>query len=413
MSTPLARKRILFVAEAVTLAHVGRPLALASMLDPGRFDIALACDPRAQWAYGDFPGLVLPVHSIPSAQFLQALAVGRPAYDEATLMTYVREDRQVLKELRPDLVVGDFRLSLSVSARLEGVRYIAISNAYWSPYYSHARYVVPEHPSTRFLPIAFASAFFRATRPGFFALHSRPLNRVRRRFGLPSLGLDLRRTYTDADQVLYADVPELFPLTAAPRSHDFLGPIIWAPPVAAPDWWGRMPVDRPLVYVTLGSSGRAALLDLVLAALAPLDLSVTAATASDRPLPSAPANARIARYLPGDEAARRAALVICNGGSPTSQQALAAGVPVIGIASNLDQFLNMQAIEEAEAGVLLRSDRVTVRGLQSAVKGVLGNRRYRAAAQKVATWFEASPAPRRFTTLLDAVGSGQGGDPFA
>jgi UDP:flavonoid glycosyltransferase YjiC (YdhE family) len=380
MSGPVARTKVLFFAEAVTLAHVARPLALAGTLDPGRYEVTLACDTRAQWALKGFSGRVLPIASIPSEQFLRALAVGRAVYDEATLTRYVAEDTRLLEEVRPDVVVGDFRLSLSVSARLAGIRYLAISNAYWSPYYAEARYVVPEHPSTRFVPVPLASAFFRATRPLFFALHSRPLNRVRQKFGLPSLGPDLRRTYTDADQVLYADLPELFPLTGAPPTHQFLGPVLWSPPVEPPEWWDALPADRPLVYVTLGSSGKPALLEQILAALATLDVTVVAATASDRLPASPPANARVARYLPGDEAARRSALVICNGGSPTSQQALAAGVPVVGIASNLDQFLNMQAIEKVGAGVILRSDRVSPDRMRGAALRMLREPTARAAA---------------------------------
>lgn len=40
------RRRILFVAEAVTLAHVVRPFALAQSLDPSRYEVHFACDPR-------------------------------------------------------------------------------------------------------------------------------------------------------------------------------------------------------------------------------------------------------------------------------------------------------------------------------------------------------------------------------
>jgi UDP:flavonoid glycosyltransferase YjiC (YdhE family) len=58
-----------------------------------------------------------PLHSISSAQFLGALAAGKPVYDVATLQTYVEEDRRLLERLRPDVVIGDFRLSLAVSAR--------------------------------------------------------------------------------------------------------------------------------------------------------------------------------------------------------------------------------------------------------------------------------------------------------
>jgi UDP:flavonoid glycosyltransferase YjiC (YdhE family) len=130
-----------------------------------------------------------------------------------------------------------------------------------------------------------------------------------------------------------------------PTSHQYIGPVLWSPTVEPPAWWDSLPTDRPIVYVTLGSSGRSDLLEVVLQALAGLPVTVIAATAGRIDPKTVPPNAFVADYLPGEEAASRAAVVICNGGSPTTQQALAAGKPVIGIASNLDQHLNMAAIE--------------------------------------------------------------------
>lgn len=66
-------------------------------------------------------------------------------------------------------------------------------------------------------------------------------------------------------------------------------------------------------------------------ALADLPVTVIAATAGRNHLKNVPANAFVADYLPGEAAAARSAVVLCNGGSPTTQQALAAGVPVIGL----------------------------------------------------------------------------------
>jgi UDP:flavonoid glycosyltransferase YjiC (YdhE family) len=75
----------------------------------------------------------------------------------------------------------------------------------------------------------------------------------------------------------------------------------------------------------------------------------------------------VADYLPGGDAASRAEIVICNGGSPTASQALAAGRPVLGLCSNLDQFLNMRAVHARGAGVALRADRLTRTAFEKAV----------------------------------------------
>ncbi|MDC8756182.1 glycosyltransferase [Janthinobacterium fluminis] len=400
----MERKTILFVAEAVTLAHVGRPLALAQLLDRERFDIQFACADGYDFCFKDSGFTRRRIDSIPSARFLQALADGKPVYDEATLLRYVDDDVRLLKEVRPDAVVGDFRLSLSVSARLARLPYVALINAYWSPYVRQ-HYAVPNIPLTRALPIPLANALFGLIRPLAFAAHTVPLNRVRRRHGLASLGTDLRRVYTDADHTAYADHAELFPAHALPASHSYLGPVIWSPPLATPEWWNSVPQDKPVLYITLGSSGQGTLLPLLLRALATLPVTVMAATAGNIELDKVPPNAFVAPFLPGSEAAQRASIVVCNGGSPTSQQALATGTPVLGIASNLDQFLNMHGIAAAGAGMLLRADRLNEAQVRVAVEAMLNDAGMAAAAKRIAQLFAACEPGARLAAVLERTQS--------
>ena len=400
----MARTRILFMAEAVTLAHVGRPLSLAQGLAEQAYEVHFACADGYDFCFKHAPFRRWRMDSISSQQFLQALAKGKPVYTESTLQSYVEDDLRLLKAVRPDLVIGDFRLSLSVSARLLGIPYITISNAYWSP---HVRqhYTVPSLPLTGVLPIWLASPLFRLIRPLAFASHAGPLSRVRRRHGLPSLGGDLRRIYTDADRTLYADIAQLFAPHAMPPTHDYLGAVIWAPPVGLPDWWQRPELSsgRPIVYVTLGSSGQGRLLPRVLHALAPLPVTVLAATAGTIRVDTVPPNAFVAPFLPGDAAARRASLVICNGGSPTSQQALTAGVPVIGIAGNLDQFLNMHGIVAAGAGLLLRADRFREATVRHAATRLLDDGQARLAARQLMLAFRDYVPAQRLQAHMQAL----------
>ena len=378
------RLRILFIAEAVTLAHVVRPFVLARSLDPSRYEVHFACDPRFNKLLGPFPFSHHPIHTIPSKRFLNNLAQGRLfLYGPRTLRKYVEEDRKVLAEVAPDVVVGDLRWSLSVSARLAGIPYIAIANTYWSPY-ARRRFPLPEVLYTRLLGVTLVKLLYRLERPVFFALQCLPLNWVRRRHGLPSLGFNLCRIFTDGDYTLYADVPELVPTYNRPANHQYLGPILWSPAGEPPAWWDSLPADRPIVYATLGTSGGRNLLQVVLDALADLPVTVIAATAGRSQLQNVPPNAFVADYLPGEAAAARSAVVICNGGSLTTQQALAAGVPVVGIASNLDQHLNMEAIERAGAGILLRTERLKSRRVADAVNQVLSSSEHRQAARRLA-----------------------------
>src|SRR5262249_29286866 len=150
-----------------------------------------------------------------------------------------------------------------------------------------------------------------------------------------------------------------------------------------------------LVYVTLGSSGQAALLPRVLDALAPLPVAVVAATAGNVTPAAIPANAHVTGFLPGEVVVRRASLVICNGGTPTSPQALAAGVPVLGIAGNLDQFLNMHGVQAARAGTLLRADRVDRDVLRAQAAILLDSAEAHANAARLGQLFCNYPAAER------------------
>lgn len=389
------------MAEAVTLAHVGRPAALAAGLDSERFEVHFAASPRFDALLGPLPHTRHGLDSIPTAQFLDALDRGTPVYSRDDLRGYVREDRLLLADIRPDVVVGDFRLSLSVSARLAGVPYATITNVYWSSA-ARQRFPLPELPLTRTLGVRGAGVVFPLARPVAFALHTRPLNRVRREHGLPSLGPDLRRTYTDADHVLFADAPELAPPHISLPGHEFLGPVRWEPAAASP----TLPDDRPLIYVTLGSSGRGRLLDAVVRAFADLPVTVVAASAGVGLPDPLPRNVIAADYCPGTVVARQAALVVCNGGSPTVQQALSAGAPVLGLAGNMDQHLSMRSVTTAGVGLLVRSEHATPTAIARAAHRLLDEPDFRAHARKMADRFAAHDAPATFARAVERL-SGQ------
>lgn len=411
------RIRVLIMAEAVTLAHVGRPAALAAGLDPQRFEVHFAASPRFDALLGQLPHERHDLDTIPTAQFLDALDRGTPVYSHHDLRSYVRQDRLLLAGIRPDVVVGDFRLSLSVSARLAGLPYATVTNVYWSSS-ARQRFPLPELPLTRTLGVRAAGFVFPVARPVAFALHTRPLNRVRREHGLPSLGPDLRRTYTDADRVLFADAPELTPPHTLAPGHEFLGPVLWEPatdPLACRCLMGQSTrgpeathrTDPPLIYVTLGSSGQRRLLAAAVRAFADQPVAVVAASAGATPADPLPHNViTAADYLPGTTLARRAALVVCNGGSLTVHQALSAGTPVLGLAANMDQHLSMRSVTRAGAGLLVRSEHATPTAITQAAGRLLDEPDFRTRAREMADRFASHDAPAAFARAIEHL-SGQ------
>jgi UDP:flavonoid glycosyltransferase YjiC (YdhE family) len=218
--------------------------------------------------------------------------------------------------------------------------------------------------------------------------------------------------YTCGDWTAYADIPQLVPTENPPPSHRYIGAILWSPSLPFPTWWHDLPADQPIVYVTLGSSGEGRTLPRVLEALADAPVTVIASTAGRVQVRDAPANARIMEFLPGTEAARRSALVICNGGSPTTYQALAAGTPVLGLTSNnMDQHLNMAAVRRAGAGETLCARDASARRVSEMVRRMLRTADYAAAAGRIARAHREWEPTSQFGRLVDDVlGVGDGLD---
>jgi len=405
MSVAAERRRVLFVAEAVTLAHVSRAMTLARLLDPARYDVHLTWDPRYNGLLGPLGFPYRPLASMPTPTFLRRLAAGVPMHDTETLRGYVGEDLATIRDVRPDLIVSDFRFSLVASARLARVPLVTVANAYWSPF-GRQTFMFPEYdyPLSRVVGDRVARRLFARFRNVGFAAHTRPLNTVLRERGLPGIGGDIRHMYTAGDYTAYADIPELMPTFDLPPTHRYIGPVLWSPAVGLPGWWADLPGDRPVIYATPGSSGDADMLRVVLDALSDLSVTVIGATAGRAALMPLPSNAFVADFLPGIEAARRSALVICNGGSPTTYQALSGGVPVLALASNnMDQHLNMEAVVGAGAGLVLRSRGVTGEAIRSSVERMLTEERFRLRAGELAEHSRSCDEQLRFSSLIEEV----------
>jgi UDP:flavonoid glycosyltransferase YjiC (YdhE family) len=316
------------------------------------------------------------------------------------LKRYLAEELKLLEAVRPDWIVANFRPSLAVSAPLRGVPLATVVSAHWSPYAERDEFPVPDHPTVSRVGLALARRFVPKALPAAFALFAGPINALRKKHGLSAIG-SLPEVMTWGDLTLHPDIPELAPTRRAPSSHHYLGRVDYSAPVALPSWWNELPTDRPTVYVTLGSSGNLKAWPALAQGLGELPVNVMLATAGRLETGALPANFWVSPLLPGEQAAERAALVITNGGSGSSYQALAAGKPVIGVASNLDQHLSMSAIERAGAGRLLRAGNLDPAEVRASVSDALASTGLSEAARQLATQLGRWDASARFVEILD------------
>lgn len=394
-------KTILFISEAASLAQVVRLATLARSLEGARYQVHFACARFDDIIFAGCPFTLHPIYSLSPATVDRRVRTGLRSYGRRTLARYVAEDRALMQRLRPDLVVGDLRLSLPVSAPASGVRYACLINAYWSPEAERDGFPLPDHPIVSLLGVDLAARHFRKALPYVFDHFARPVNALRRAHGLPPVG-SLQNVLTKADYTLYPDVPALVPLRRpAASSGRFLGHVDWSAPVPLPPWWRRLDPGRPTVYLTLGSSGRVELLPLVIDTVAAMGFQVIVSTAGRAAVDSGWRHVYAADYLPGRTAARVACAVISNGGSSTGYQALAEGRPVLGIPSNLDQYLASDAIGRFGAGLHVRAGSAERAAIRAALLRLVGERSFAERAATAARELAKGDAGALFASFVD------------
>jgi UDP:flavonoid glycosyltransferase YjiC (YdhE family) len=393
------RRRVLFLAEGITMTHFVRPAVLAESLDPQEWEVHFRTPKRYHRLLRLECASLDDLPTLDPSTFLDSLANGRVLYRAETLTAYVRDELAICDEIRPDLLIGDYRLSLCISGPVARVPFASIFNAHWSPY-TRQPAIVPEHPLTHWISPRILSGIFAGLRPIFYALHAKPVNDVRKQFGLPALSHDLRRIYTAGDLTLYPDIPEFVRLEGPPPHHHFIGTCLWSAPTTKPAWWDEvMSSSATRILVSLGSTGALRALPAILNALSSLNAQVILIT-SGRSVGETPVNVHVADLLPFEEAARECALVISQGGIAGNYAALSVGTPMLAIPSNIDMHLSAALLEQSGAGLSVRVEDVSATTIRRAVDVMLSEPRFKQAAQHWGATIAKYDTNRLFPELL-------------
>ena len=175
--------------------------------------------------------------------------------------------------------------------------------------------------------------------------------------------------------ILFTEEPFEYHRREWPRNVRLVGPALWDPPAAEPEWLAAE--ERPIILVTASTEFQddAELIRCALKAFADRPYAVIATSAAHDPRDfEVPSNARVERFLPHAPILRRAAAVISHGGMGTTQKALAAGVPVCVVPFMRDQFEVARRVEHCGGGTILRPKRLRPDRLRAAVEEAIGCR---------------------------------------
>jgi UDP:flavonoid glycosyltransferase YjiC (YdhE family) len=204
-----------------------------------------------------------------------------------------------------------------------------------------------------------------------------------------------------------------YPRSDLPIPVEFVGPVLPSAVAAfePPEWWSDLDGGRPVVHVTQGTIANGDLDRLIgptLRALADRDLLVVATTGDEQSAAqlrkTAPANARVAAFLPYDQLLAKVDVMITNGGYGGVQFALANGVPLVVAGDTEDKPEIAARVAWAGVGVNLRTGSPSSDAVGDAVDRVLRESGFRAAAARMAEQFgQTTPLHSIARALQDAV----------
>lgn len=201
-------------------------------------------------------------------------------------------------------------------------------------------------------------------------------------YGLANVNT-LNEFYSTGDMNLYIDTPLLSPTIGLPNTDRYIGPVLEFPEVLLPDFWDKIPEDKPLVYCSIGSTGSIKKNKFLIEALKELDISVLIVTAGKHFTEMLPDNFYVCQYVPALKVIERAALVIFNGGSGTLYQAMSKGKPIIALPTNMDQYFACAQVEKMGLGKILDYKDLRSKKLKNWIQDLIENLVWRNNCKKV------------------------------
>lgn len=348
--------RILCLPYTHTLSHISRPLAIAAALRARGHEIIFAGDSPKDHFIRSEGFEVLPAYQVEPDILFNRIRQGKLQFvSDDELYKMIAADRDLYRQVQPDLVLSDGRFSAPLSAGIDGIPQAAIVNVSSTEYRA-----LPYIPFFEWLPeklIKRDSPFWKSLDRFNLTLEMLVFDNAATVFKKLSRQFALPRTVTATnclagnDLTLLADIPEYFPTRNLPADYHYIGPLTWQSPLPPPAWWPPKNDGKRLIYFTMGTTWMGGSFTTLYERLRQEGLTAIIATGGQaRGLETIEGEVYVEEFVDGDLVMAACDLVVCHGGNGTIYQALQHGKPIVGIPTIPDQQFNMRRVKALGVG---------------------------------------------------------------
>jgi len=254
-----------------------------------------------------------------------------------------------IRMFHPERVIGDMAPTLKMAAELTATPCLAVLNGYMTPYCVQGRSVPAKHPAYRYLNRLPKDVLEPLTSFGesmsFRKIH-KPFRMLRHKYKLKPVSNYLEEI--QGDENVICDLPDLFPQKDLPANYNFTAPLIYQDSMQDSSWLADVDRRKPVVLVTMGSSGDWERLRFLNGREYAV-FSIITAGDKDGILCGSHITAR--PFVDMRRVLAISDVMICHGGNGTIYQGLLTGVFMLCLASHFEQEWNVKALERIGYGM--------------------------------------------------------------
>ncbi len=393
--------KILVLMNAHALAHVSRPLEIARILRKRGYEFIFAGFGKYLKVAEQAGFETRELSYISAEQLVKAVRAQRldQLYKADQLKEFIERELELYKEIKPDLLITDCRMTASTSAELAKIKTVAILNIHMSmyrkiPFYSLRNFL--RLNETNFKENWMVNITDRIENKIEFYFYDKlvmgNINKLR-----VSYGLEKKYSYMmeEGDLTLFPDIPEFIPVSRMPDNAYYVGPLTWHNDLPAPACLRENKIDpsKKCIYLTIGSDGLEELIEeisvLVNKSIQVIIAKGGAKQDTNMPLPS---GVFVEEFVNTDKlygtepgSNRIIDLIVCHGGNGTIYQALNAGIPIVGIATHEEQNYGLKRVNRLELGIGLTAKTFKQKGVKvllDAIEEVINNPKYKRNAER-------------------------------
>ena len=404
---------ILIFCEAISYGHKARALIMARWLKPLGRKLIVACPENSSYMYTEDGFETVKLDIAEPTKIYSRLCQGRAMYVTEEVLNYYRQDDQLIADIKPCLIVSEFRFTAQQLAAKYGIPCVSIIETTTHPNFEPDLSLPDPYAKPTFIPIEILDFFSQKTPIGRIvkgfaeADLSQPMRQASKAYGLEVLP-KYYDYLANADLCLLCDHPAMIPVHPLRPQDIYVGAMLLESSEPLPSELSKLDPNKKTVYLCPGTQGslKTDFAEPYINLLLKAGIQVILSRGKRQfDISFNHPNLLVFDFINESKLLSQVDLVVYPGGLMTTYQSLYSGVPLMAIPAHANQLFCAQSIKRNHLGYYIRPSRLKVEKLMELTLDLLDNQNVKAnvkSMQHQLTIFNGSQvAISRIKSLLN------------